>query len=252
MKFHIISDLHQEFREIDVPVVECDCVIIAGDVNNKRHGLSWIKQRFSDRPVIYVCGNHEFYGEKTPRLLEKLKDEARGTNVHVLENEALTIGGVHFFGCTLWTDMNLHGDWQRGAIVANSVMNDYKRIRSSGCGYRRLSARNTRAMHQASIEAMRQFFAAGDPAHSVIVTHHAPSMRSLPERYQADLLSCAYASNLEAFILEYQPPLWVHGHIHQSNDYYIGSTRILANPRAYPDEPNVNFKADLIIEVFSK
>jgi hypothetical protein len=77
-------------------------------------------------------------------------------------------------------------------------------------------------------------------------------MRSLPERYQADLLSCAYASNLEAFILEYQPPLWVHGHIHQSNDYYIGSTRILANPRAYPDEPNVNFKADLIIEVFSK
>jgi Icc-related predicted phosphoesterase len=80
------------------------------------------------------------------------------------------------------------------------------------------------------------------------VTHHAPSVRSLPERRQAELISCAYASRLDEFILIHQPQLWIHGHIHHNNDYWIGKTRILANPRAYPDDPNQGFIPDLMVE----
>jgi Icc-related predicted phosphoesterase len=249
MRIHVVSDLHQEFGSIDVPAVDCDCIVLAGDVSTKRNGLVWILKRFPEIPVIYICGNHEFYGEKLPRLTERLREEARGTNVHFLENESVTINGVHFFGCTLWTDMALQGDWLMGAAEANTVMNDYKRVRNSSLGYRKLSARDTRLVHLGSLDAMRQFFASHDPKHSVVVTHHAPSIRSLPERRHSKLVSCAYASHLDEFVLEHQPRLWIHGHIHHNSDYLIGETRVLANPRAYPDKPNRGFIPDLTVDV---
>jgi hypothetical protein len=127
MRLHILSDLHQEFGEVPVPRVDCDCVVLAGDVSTKTNGLKWILRTFTDVPVIYLCGNHEYYGENYPSLLDKLRDMAHGTNVHVLENESVTIGGVRIFGCTLWTDMALMGDWQIGCLSAGAVMNDYKR-----------------------------------------------------------------------------------------------------------------------------
>jgi Icc-related predicted phosphoesterase len=96
---------------------------------------------------------------------------------------------------------------------------------------------------------MRAFFEAGDSSAGIIVTHHAPSMLSLPERRRTEEISCAYASNLEPLILQYQPRLWIHGHIHHSNDYCIAQTRVLANPRAYPDKPNPGFIGDLVVEV---
>jgi predicted phosphodiesterase len=249
MRLHIISDLHQEFGEIDVPTVDCDCVILAGDVSTKTHGLEWIRRRFPEVPVIYICGNHEFYGDKLPRVTERLRQEAAGTNVHFLENEGVTINGVHLFGCTLWTDLALHGDWLEGAIEANSQMSDYKRVRNSAQHYRRLTARDTRRLHLESVEALKQFFASHEASRSVVVTHHAPSIRSLPETRRAELISCAYASHLDDFILKHQPPLWIHGHIHHSQDYQIGKTRILSNPRAYPDKPNEAFVPDLVVEV---
>lgn len=249
MRIHVISDLHQEFGEIDVPTVDCDCVVVAGDVSTKRAGLQWLRSRFRDVPVIYVCGNHEYYGEKLPRLTEKLREEAEGTNIHFLENDSVTIGGMHVFGCTLWTDMALHGPWLDGATEANARMNDYKRVRNSARHYRKLSAGDTRLTHLASLEAMREFFVSHDPMSSMVVTHHAPSMRSLPEHRHAELISCAYASHLDKFVLTHQPRLWIHGHIHHNNDYVIGKTRVIANPRAYPDQPNTGFIPDLTVSV---
>jgi hypothetical protein len=41
-------------------------------------------------------GNHEFYREKFPGLIDKLKLGAEGTNVHVLENDFVEIGGYRF------------------------------------------------------------------------------------------------------------------------------------------------------------
>lgn len=247
MRIRVISDLHREFGEVTLPKVDCDCVVLAGDVHTKTNAWQWIMSEFSHVPVIYVCGNHEFYGENYPSLIDKLKMRAEGTNVHVLENESVTIQGVRFFGCTLWTDMALMGEWTDGAVEAGNTMNDYKRIRNSARGYKKLSPRDTRAAHLASVAAMREFFMAGDSKSSVIVTHHAPSMRSLPEHRRSKLISCAYASHLDTLIDEFQPRLWIHGHIHHNNDYMIGETRVLANPHAYLDEPNTGFIPKLTV-----
>jgi len=66
---------------------------------------------------------------------------------------------------------------------------------------------------------------------------------------QNDIGSAASASHLDKFVDDSGACLWVHGHMHISRDYFIGKTHILCNPRGYTDEPNPDFKADLVIEI---
>ncbi len=249
MRIHVLSDLHMEFGEVQIPKVDCDVVVLAGDISTKHHGFFWALRQWRDVPVIYVLGNHEYYGENFPRLVDKLREQAHGTNIHVLENESIKVGPITFFGATLWTDFELHHDWFHSSAEAESAMNDYKRIRNSNVHFRRLHPRDTRLWHFTSRQALATLLDSGVSASTVVVTHHAPSALSLPERRRAKVLSAAYASSMEGFIEQYQPLLWVHGHIHHHNDYRIGKTRILANPRAYPDEPSPTFQPDLVVEV---
>lgn len=109
--------------------------------------------------------------------------------------------------------------------------------------------KDTRTLHLRSVEAMREFLESHAAERTVVVTHHAPSMLSLPEHRRSKLLSCAYASHLDDFILKHEPLLWIHGHIHHSNDYHIGQTRVVANPRAYPDGPNEDFDSVLVLDL---
>lgn len=249
MRIHVLSDLHREFGDRDVPRLDVDLIILAGDIATKMNALPWIDEFSRDIPTVYVCGNHEFYGAKLPRLSQKLRQATEGTHVHVLEDESVEVGGFHIFGCTLWTDMALGGDWLRGCGVAGDVMNDYKRVRNSERGYRRLTPRDTRGVHLRSLLRMEKFLERHDPDKCMIVTHHGPSLLSLPERRRDKSISCAYTSHLDDFILKYQPRLWIHGHIHHSNDYLIGQTRVLSNPWAYPDDPNEGFNPELVVEL---
>ena len=247
MRIHVLSDLHLEFGPIDLPKVDVGLVILAGDVHVKLNGIQWIRENIPETPVIYLAGNHEYYGEKLPRLLDKIRERVKGTNIHLLENESIELGGFRFFGATLWTDMNLFGDPHVGCLEALK-MNDYKRIRKTP-SYRKLKPADTRALHYETVRHIEKFLKSGDPRRSVVLTHHAPSIRSLPERHRNDGVSCAYASHLDTFIEEHSPLLWVHGHIHQSNDYQIGSTRILSNPRAYIDDQNPEFDPNLVVDL---
>lgn len=247
MKIHLLSDLHLEFGPVELPRPEADLVILAGDIHIKRNAIPWIRATFPDLPVIYITGNHEFYGEKLPGLGKKLKDLTAGTNIHFLENESVEIGGFRFFGCTLWTDLELFGDPAEGAVDALE-MNDYKRIRHSET-YRKLRPTDTRLRHFSSVQKIKEFLAEGDPRTSVVVTHHAPSIRSLPSRRHTDPVSCAYASHLDELIISTRPLIWVHGHIHHPQDYVIGEMRIVSNPRGYLDMPSKDFDPGLVLEL---
>lgn len=248
MRLHVLSDLHLEFAPFVAPRTEADCVVLAGDVGTRATGLRWIRETYPDVPVIYVLGNHEFYGERVPRLTEKLIEQAAGTNVHLLENSSVEICGFRIFGATLWTDFMLLDAPEAASAAATADLNDYARIRHwPSC--RKLRPHHTREVHAHSRRALEAFLVAGDPGKSIVVTHHAPSLLSLPEHRKSDLISSAYASRLDDLILSHQPALWVHGHIHHANDYRIGRTRVVSNPRGYPDEPVSGFQPDMILDV---
>jgi predicted phosphohydrolase len=107
MKLRILADLHIEFGEFRVPQTDADVVLLAGDIHVGDKGLHWAKDHFPDRDVIYVLGNHEYYRGAVPKLTQKIEGLSAGSNTHVLENRALTIGDVRILGCTLWSDFRL-------------------------------------------------------------------------------------------------------------------------------------------------
>ncbi len=73
MRLHLLSDLHMEFAPFAAPAIDADAIILAGDVSTGVKGFKWAQTTFPNRPVIYVLGNHEFYGQKLQKLLEQLK-----------------------------------------------------------------------------------------------------------------------------------------------------------------------------------
>ncbi len=249
MKLHVLSDLHVEFGDFSVPDVGADAIVMAGDTHVGSRGLRWALSQDLNVPVIYVLGNHEFYRDNFPGLIGNFKKEARGTNIHVLENDVLELGGLRLFGCTLWSGMDLFGDAPVAMDAAASGLNDYHQIRNSD-NNQKLTPEETVAWHRKSVSKLIEFLESGDPERSVVVTHSCPSIRSIPERFQDHRLAPAFASNLESIILNHHPRLWIHGHTHDSFDYHIGKTRILCNPRGYvPKAENPEFEPELTVKL---
>ena len=232
------------------PQTDSDVVILAGDIHVGKKGIDWAKVNFPDKPVIYVLGNHEYYSRAFPKHINDLKQLAEGTNIHILENNRLVVDEVVFLGCTLWTDFKLFGEPRIAGYQATQTMNDYRRIRVSP-QYRRLRSLDTAIIHVKSLRWLCEEVekVRAHESKAVIITHHAPSQKSVPDFRRDSILSAAYASHLDGFVEESRITLWIHGHIHTQQDYTIGSTRVVCNPRGYPDERNENFIPNFVIEV---
>lgn len=247
MKLYILSDLHLEFGPFIPSQVEADVIILAGDIHTGTKGIEWAVQYFPDRPVLYVVGNHEYYGKSLPRLLDAMRTKAEGTSVHILENTSVEVGEVMFYGCTLWTDFQLCDNRRFAMAEAAERMTDFRRIRVSP-QYRRLRPEDTAMYNAASQGWLARSFAEGN-GKRVVVTHHAPSAQSLAADRRDKLISAAYASHSDELIEASQAVLWIHGHTHHAVDYAIGTTRVVSNPRGYTDEPVPEFRADLVVTV---
>ena len=254
MKIALASDIHLEFGEIDlINEQSADVLVLAGDIcqavdatNNTIMGrrVQTFFQQICDRfpKIVYVMGNHEHYQGDYARSRHRLRamlDSHQCNNVHLLEKNTIDINGVTFVGGTLWTDMN-KGDsltvWNAG-----QSMNDYRVCRNSGRGISgggyasRLQPEDTLADHQAMLDYIRIVTEGRSDEKFVLVVHHAPSEVSVAECYKSDtLMNGNFYSDLSDFILDRpQIRLICHGHMHNHSDYYIGSTRVVCNPRGY-------------------
>ena len=255
MKLHILSDLHLEFDGLRLPEVDADVTVLAGDIGGGLQGIEWALQAIPcHQPVIYVLGNHEFYGQRTmPELWKKAREKVAGTHVHLLENEAVEIGGVRFLGATLWTDFDLFDD-REGGMKAALDMNDYWNIITNyGAGYTsnratRLTPKDTLRMHQESVSWLSKELSNRGRGPVVAVTHTAPHRGSLHPKYEHHGISPAFVSDLDGLVQ--RADLWIHGHTHDSFDYQAGKCRVVCNPRGYAGhELNPGFDSGLVVEV---
>ncbi len=247
MRLHILSDLHLEFAAWTPPPVDADLVILAGDTHVGPAGVTWAARAFAGTPVVYVPGNHEYYGEVYPAHLHALRRAARGTTVHVLDRGVLSLPGLRVLGCTLWTDFDLHGDRRAAMDLAASMMWDYRQIR---VGPQRRPARpaDSRRWHRRARAWLAATLPDRDVA-TVVVTHHAPDRGAVSQEPEDRAYGPAYASDLADLITAHAPALWVHGHTHRARDTAIGRTRMVSNPRGYPDEDGTGFVPDLVVVV---
>lgn len=253
MKLNVLSDLHLGVGALETPLNDADVVILAGDIGAPRHALSWALRL--GKPVIYVAGNHEFYGgsiDGTPRALRRM---CAGTAVRVLHDDACVIGNVRFLGTPLWTDFGLFGEGaQRTQAVqeAQRLLRDFSRIRRTEDGEALFTPDDSAALFAGHAAWLQARLAEPHDGPTVVVTHHAPSPRSIHPRFAGSLLNACFVSEAEHLLDGARAGWWVHGHTHDSFDYTVNGTRVVCNPRGYAKHgvnENAHFDPDFIIEV---
>jgi len=279
MKIQVASDLHVEFERkfkgmsgyipFELKRTDADVIVLAGDV-----GVGFTEERKfceklaseHNKPVVFVLGNHSFYNKgNIDRIRGKwsqyAKEESSKTNVHYIDDgHHWKYQDVNFVGGIFWTDFNDYDAWDMK--LAQDNMNDYRGCRmskmDSSLDNRTLSdtdqysftPRRSVDEHYKTKEYMSHMLDEWKGQKNVVVTHHLPSGKSTDARYRDNSLNPAYHSNLEWWIEEKDISLWVHGHTHGSNDYSIGDTRVVCNPRGYfRYDENQYFDNSLIIEV---
>ena len=270
MKLWILSDLHREFpryrQDVPRPYPDHDVVVLAGDIDNTpSRAIEWAAETF-DKPIIYVAGNHEFYGTILKDEIIAGMETAARLGVHYLENRAVEIDGVRFFGCTLWSDFALHGEMTVPIAMAAAKrgLNDFSQImferddvgrsppelRRSPRMPLRFQPAHARGLHQESRVWLEESLppAADASGKIVVVTHNAPHKGSVQPQFEGDALSPCFVNHLPEVFQRHHIDLWVHGHCHGTQDYKVGETRVVENSYGYGMEDPA-FRWDLVIEV---
>jgi len=213
-----------------------DVIVIAGDVTERLldRVLPWLGQHIVPRglPVVYVPGNHDFWGTNLTFELAKARPLASSLGIHLLaEGESVALDDTRFIGATLWSDLELSpgGAWTCGMHFSGH--NDHRKIKVEA-RYRKLLPKDYQSLHDTQLAAIEGALAQPHDGPTIVVSHHAPHERSLQNGRATDALDGMYASDLTDVIMRYRPELWLHGHVHRNRDFTVGDTRVVCNRRA--------------------
>jgi len=248
MKLQILSDLHidsyarQSHPIGHIPKTDADVVLVAGDTANSDGGMPWLQEQAArlQVPLITIAGNHEYFDEDVLSFDRKLAtwdnyNVESSQGVRVLQCQHMDIGEVRILGCTLWTDYQYHANEDTMA-AARQFMRDYKQIYA---GKELFSPEVSMQIHAAHRQWLKQALITAKELgkKTVVMSHHSISALSVSEKYANLPSNAAFVSDLSGWMHEdWAPMLWVHGHTHEAFDYQIGKTRVIVNPRAYPNE----------------
>ena len=252
LRIQLASDLHLEMlgrsfldERLIAPAAGADLLVLAGDIANGTRAIELFAQW--PVPVLYLAGNHEFYGQRWEETRADLRRAARGTSVLFLDNEVAdlsvfehwsaarnqVLSRVRFLGTTLWTDYRYNaGKTQRQLMEhAELRISDHRVIRTAGG---RFTAAQALSDHELSRAWLEHELAQPFDGKTVVLTHHAPHPLSVHPRY----LSMDSLATNAAFVSDLTPllekaDLWCHGHVHDSFDYQVGRCRVVANPLGY-------------------
>jgi Icc-related predicted phosphoesterase len=234
------SDLHLEFGSGWMPPADAqgDVMILAGDIITfEDYGpldqilLNW------NKPVLYVTGNHEYYTRR-PMNEEDRKFKAwlasKHPHVKLLLDEEVSIGGVNFFGGTMWTDFQ--GGDIRAMEIAREEINDFRLICNPDLTS--LAPLDAIVLHENFKSKLLNWFGKDLRGPRVVITHHAPILNR-DTRHKASPYMPAFNSlDMVEVIERHQPNLWVYGHTHECDDQTVGRTRIISNQLGYPGNSN--------------
>jgi Icc-related predicted phosphoesterase len=286
LRLKLVSDLHLEFSDINIPndnnydvLILGGDIMVAQDLHDHPEPANTVDQaaiaagtglgrrqiaaqRFRDflkrcsfqfPHVIYVMGNHEFYHGKFYAGIDYMREEcAKFPNIYLLEQNTKIINDVVFIGGTLWTDLNRHDPISMHAI--QDLMNDFRIIRNDRRNYAPLSSKDVVYRHALTLGYIKGELEEHKDKRCVVVGHHSPSFQSSHAMYAHEkVMNGGYHSDLNEFILDHpQIALWTHGHTHHAWDYKIGETRIVCNPRGYQADgysEDTEWNPNILLEV---
>jgi DNA repair exonuclease SbcCD nuclease subunit len=240
MTIQYASDLHLEFADnaqyvLDHPILPAgDVLLLAGDITSLNHfekrrlELDFFKRLSKQyKRVFWIAGNHELYRSWDAVAFGKPMQHDIAPNVSLVNNKVIMYAGVRFVFTTLWSAIS---DVEGLYIQPN--MSDFHLIRYQG----RLltTGMYTNRLHEPALQFLEETFAQPTDVPTVVVSHHLPSLQCVHPRHKGSTLGPAFASDLDAHILRWQPDYWMYGHSHANMPpVTLGNTQILTNQLGY-------------------
>lgn len=258
MRLALYSDLHLETLPASVttdpPKLDVDVVILAGDIGSHTHGITWAAQAFRQAPVtpdiVYVAGNHEYYGVSLG-LLDEMRKAGRKHGVQVLECDACyPVSGLRILGCTLWTGFDLYGTDTIDASmsICRQCINDFSVI-ANRAG-KRLDPQDVINLHHASVAWLDAELSKPFDGKTVVVTHFGPHPSTIAAHHQGSEVAPYFVTDLSWLMAKHRIDIWCYGHSHTNADFITDEgCRVISNQKGYAFEQSTGFRPDLIIEV---
>lgn len=261
MKVRLLSDLHLNRNNNKyLPIYKNDNVltIIAGDVSNDINMTkTWLENNFKN--VIFIEGNHIATSDNNKYSLKKLYSKYKKTfpinsNYCFLQNNYKVIDDYVFVGCTLWTDfsfVNTNNDnpWQTAIDYFDHSPTGKTFFRNWLGKKCHAHPKYFKKEFNKSIKFLKKTFKKFHDKKIFLIIHHPPSPQAIVKKYADWKYLSTTIVDIEPLIKNNPQIKYIlHGHVHQSWNYNIGSTKVYCNPLGVEDE-NPQFKKDLIIEI---
>lgn len=241
-----MSDLHLEFGwRIKFNPHPDTILVLAGDIDSDyKGGLDGVVAQAVEnyKEVIFVAGNHEYYGNEFTAVNHELEDMGRFyDNFTFLNDNFITMDGVTFIGSTLWSNPDVYA-FQR--------VNDKNLIKFHNKSFgiddiRELNARATLFIK----EALEKI-----DGKKVVVTHFGPDQRLMNPKWINHIVQNSYfwASGFEDYFK--LADMWLFGHTHDPTDMVIDGCRCVCNPHGYvfargTRKEHYDFNENLILEI---
>lgn len=235
MKIRLLSDLHTEFRlpyktaSFSIYKGE-DVLVLAGDIASGSTNVVEVLKFFKAQGfphVVYVPGNHEYYGTSFADFNSKIKEKTEDLEgIHVLMRNSIEINGITFIGATLWT--NFRNDLYAMKLAREGIA-DFKYIRD-------FSTNEAKAQYFMDVDFIsRETFKYQDKK-CVVVTHFLPTDACISDRFRDPRFSDLnpyFANDLEDMVSKFNNVTWLFGHTHDAVDKVCGTTRLICNPHGY-------------------
>lgn len=281
-KVAIFSDLHTEHSNMHIHAGKADILAFIGDIcagPSPEHAVDWIISKSQGKPSLFIPGNHEFERMVVDNAIDDMRRACEGTNVHFLYNESYDFQDIRFIGSTLWSGFNLFNNSSRETkkwlfdelkhmdpncdpeFLRESVMKacqdlvgDFQKIWTDKDN--KITPWDmTEYYHEAVRYIMKELIQCReDGKKSFVLTHFAPSPRSIAKMFENDPKSAYWANDCDHLVK--MANVWAHGHTHTSFKYRVGDNPNLGNvfcnargvTRFYDLADNPHFKNPLIVD----
>jgi predicted phosphohydrolase len=251
MKAHVLSDIHLEKdppndqKKLDIRNYftsnEPTVLFLLGDIGNvftERYKTFMRSCSKNYEHVFIILGNHEFYGNTIDDTISYMREFCKSyPNIHFLNEDVYDFEelGIRIVGTTLWSHVTEEQMSDIRCFIA-----DYRLIQN-------WSVQNNNAQHQSALEWIKNEIQRSqrDGKKLIIMTHHAPLLKSChPKQYDSPL-SSAFETDLSNLIsTNNHIVLWMYGHSHFSDKRTLMNTLVMSNQYGYGGEMDAHKRFD--------
>jgi len=135
-------------------------------------------------------------------------------------------------GTVLWSNIPFNM-----AKYIHNNMNDYNYIYDDKL--KPITPNKINYLHYKNVEWLKNMIGKYLNKKIIVITHHLPSFKLIPSKYDNNPINCAFATDLE-YLIKDNVLYWCCGHTHTSCNASINNCKLFVNPKGYPINNNQN------------